>query len=63
MVQKYQSTCANFYFVICQIKFEKYLNTLFFYDFQPSWRHLPNSSNFSMIAYRGSDLKMEKDLG
>ena len=30
---------------------------------QPSWRHLPNSSNYSMISYRGSDLKMDKDLG
>lgn len=25
--------------------------------FQPSWRHLPKSENFSMIAYRRSDMK------
>ena len=30
---------------------------------QPSWRHLPHSSNYSMISYRGSDIKMDEDLG
>jgi disintegrin and metalloproteinase domain-containing protein 17 len=30
---------------------------------EPSWRHLPNASDDSMISYRMSDLDMEADLG
>lgn len=31
--------------------------------FKPSWRHLPESRNYSMIVYRRSDVKMLDDLG
>jgi len=34
-----------------------------FISLQPAWRHLPRSSEYSMISYRGSDIKMDEDLG
>jgi len=38
-------------------------NTEDVFVIEPSWRHLPNSSNYSMISYRGSSINMTKDLG
>lgn len=29
--------------------------------FQPSWRHLPESDNRTMVAYRGSDVHLSWD--
>ncbi|KAI0236749.1 ADAM 17-like protease [Lamellibrachia satsuma] len=33
------------------------------YYVEPSWRHLPKSSNYSMITYKGSDMKNADNLG
>lgn len=33
------------------------------YFVEPSWRHLPIESNYTMITYQGSDVDMKKDLG
>ena len=33
------------------------------YVVEPSWRHLPESDNDTMIVYRKSDIQMEKDMG
>ena len=33
------------------------------YVVEPSWRHLPQSDNHTMIVYRKSDIQMEKDMG
>ncbi|KAI0243261.1 ADAM 17-like protease [Lamellibrachia satsuma] len=33
------------------------------YYVEPSWRHLPESSNYSMISYKASDMKIADNLG
>ena len=30
---------------------------------QPSWRHLPNQTNVTMIVYEEEDVDFKKDLG
>ena len=33
------------------------------YILEPSWRHMPQSDNHTMVVYRKSDVKMTEDLG
>lgn len=33
------------------------------YVIEPSWRHLPESDNHTMIVYKKSDVKMDEDMG
>lgn len=33
------------------------------YVVEPSWRHLPQSKNYSMITYKASDMRMQDRLG
>lgn len=33
------------------------------YIVEPSWRHLPNATNVTMITYKASDVDMERDFG
>ncbi len=33
------------------------------YVIEPSWRHLPEPDNHTMIIYRKSDINMDEDVG